>query len=137
MDSRIPSLLLTFNTLQSLNLQSVVFYQNLDLSVSTMGLDILEPYTGDAPAHVSGTATLLHDNDGKVQDTSNSAITSVPGPSKSPRDPSMGAQKECRTVFGAYAEVELAIVEERPCRACNLLSITVEGIQEVLALDCE
>lgn len=49
----------------------------------------------------------------------------------------MGAQKECRTVFGVYALVELAIVKERPGLACSVLSITVEGIQEFLALDCE
>ena len=52
-----------------------------------MGLGILEPYAGDAPAHVPGTATLLHSDEANVQNQSKSAIILVPKPSNSPRDP--------------------------------------------------
>ena len=56
-----------------------------------MGLGILEPHGGDAPAQVPGTAILLHDDEGIVQGTSKkSAIVLVPKPSKSPRDPLVG-----------------------------------------------
>ena len=59
-----------------------------------MGLGILEPCAGDAPAHVPGTAALLHDDEEPVQSISKSAIIHVPRPLDSPRDPLVGARKQ-------------------------------------------
>ena len=63
-------------------------FETLCLCKPTMDLGILELYAGDAPAHVSGTATLLHDDEENVQSISKkSAIILVLKPSNSPRDP--------------------------------------------------
>lgn len=89
-----------------------------------MGLGILEPYAGDAPAQVPGTAILLHDDEENVQGVSkDSAIILVPKPSNSPRDPLVRTPRAAKTLHGngiAYTAVELAGLEERPRLARNV-----------------
>ena len=67
-----------------------------------MGLGILEPRSGDAPLHIPGTATLLHDDEGNAQKRIRTAIILVPKPSESPRDPLVSAISKCRTLRCTY-----------------------------------
>ena len=68
-----------------------------------MGLGIVEPHSGDAPAHVPGTVTLLRSDQETLQGTSKDPIILVPNPSQSPRDPLVGAARRYRIIEFTYA----------------------------------
>ena len=102
-----------------------------------MGLGILEPCSGRALALVPGTATLLQGDEDDVQEASKSAIILVPKPSNSPRDPLVGTASRYCTRILAYAPVELAIMEKRPCLACNVPFHHGRRNPRFLTLDCK
>ena len=102
-----------------------------------MGLGILEPRSGGIPVQVPGTATLLHSDEEISQKTSKDAIILVPKPSQSPRDPLVSAMSNYRVFDLLTPKSELAVMEKRPCIACNVPLDHGRRDSGLFALDCE